>query len=279
MSIEPAAESASVLPPSESTEHRLQLPRDTAVESVIAMVRNVRPEASFNGGVLDLGEGSTLVADQGKRGRGRWTLHTVRDREDPSPEGLDDSHGYGRAFPEGLPFGEERRALDLAWSLGRRLFGAVVTDSGARLEPHPCHVRDLAVVSPYALAPESFAQLLAPLEPDAMLDEAPSELARIGYSAQIDADADGFIDITVGKAAPRTALAALSWADTACEYVITHHPLDEAEDGIEIPDPQVAESWTRIYRRIGMIAGLLVENLGGYVIDVEGFLVDPADLI
>ena len=45
------------------------------------------------------------------------------------------------------------------------------------------------------------------------------------------------------------------------------------------PATTVAERVLReAYRRIGRIAEALVETVGGYVTDPDGFLVDPADL-
>src|SRR5690625_6593385 len=86
------------------------------------MVGNVRPDAELReDGGIEIGDDARLLPDTSPRGAGRWTLDTPRERELPAPEGLGDSHGYGRAFPEGMPFGAERRALDLTWSLGRRL--------------------------------------------------------------------------------------------------------------------------------------------------------------
>ncbi|MDN5685967.1 MAG: hypothetical protein L0G94_04680 [Brachybacterium sp.] len=261
------------------TGHRLQLPRDTDPQDVLAMVRNVRPQARLGpDGVIDCGDDTRLVPDHSPRGAGRWTLDTPCEREDPMPEGMTDSHGYGRAFPEGVPFGAERRALDLVWSLGRRLYGAVVTDDGHRLEPHPFHVRDLTVVSPHALAPESFAQLLAPLEPEAELDQVPEGVSRPGYSATIDLDDGGHIEVRVARSSRPVALAELSWRDDAVDYELVHVPADEVEDAIESPDAETAERWSQIYRRIGLIAGLLTETVGGYIVDPEGFLVDPDHL-
>lgn len=267
------------------TEHRLQLPRGTAAADVLAMVRNVRPQAVLGeDGTIEIGDDTRLVPDPSPRGAGRWTIETPRVREDPLPEGLGDSHGYGKAFPEGLPFAAERRALDLVWSLSRRLYGAVVTDGGARLEPHPFHVRDLIVVSPHALAPESFAQLIAPLEPEAELDRVPSEVVRTGYSVTIPLTTPGSsvegdaIHVRVGRSTGHPALSALGWTDSAVDYELVHLPADEAELDLESPDAETAARWSHAYRRIGLIAGLLTETVGGYVVDLEGFLVDPADL-
>ncbi|ATG51129.1 hypothetical protein CFK38_05970 [Brachybacterium vulturis] len=262
------------------TSHRLQLPRDTDPAAVLTMVRNLHPEASTDAeGAIQLGDGLRLVPDGSPRGAGRWTLDTPRVREDPQPEGMGDSHGYGRAFPDGVPFGTERQGLDLAWSLGRRLYGAVVTDDGVRLEPHPFHIRDLTVVSPYALAPESLAELLGPLEPEAELDQVPEDAPRVGYSVTIPLPAGEEISLRVGRSSRPMALQALGWLEDAVDYELVHLPADPEEDAIESPESGTSERWQTVYRRIGMIAGLLTESVGGFVVDLEGFLVDPADLV
>ncbi|HEX7349562.1 hypothetical protein [Brachybacterium sp.] len=261
------------------THHRLQLPRDTDPADVLTMVRNVRPDAQEDeDGVIHLGDAQHLTPDRSPRGAGRWTLDTPREREDPLPEGMGDSHGYGRAFPDGIPFGLERQGLDLAWSLGRRLHGAVVTDGGARLEPHPFHLRDLTLVSPHALAPESLAELLGPLEPEAELDQVPEGAPRTGYSATIPLPRGEAISLRVGRSSRPTALRALGWLEDAVDYELVHLTADPEEDAVEAPDAETTERWELAYRRIGLIAGLLSETVGGYIVDVEGFLVDPADL-
>src|SRR5699024_3160088 len=135
------------------TTHRLQLPRDTAPADVLTLVGNVRPDAELReDGGIEIGDDARLLPDTSPRGAGRWTLDTPRDRELPAPEGLGASHGYGRAFPEGMPFGAGRRALDLARSLGRRPYVAVVADSGSRPAPRPLPVRDLTGAGCRALA-------------------------------------------------------------------------------------------------------------------------------
>lgn len=261
------------------TRHRLHLPRDTEPAAVLAMVRNVRPAAhEGTDGQLELGDGARLVPDRAARGTGRWILDTPRVREDPVPAGMADSHGFGRAFPEGLPFAAEREALDLVWSLARRLHGSVLTDDGARLAPHPFHVRDLTVVSPHALAPESLGELLAPLASGAELDEVPAATPRTGYSATLPLPAGDAISVRVGPSSRPTALAALDWLEHAVDYELVHLTADPEEDALETPDAAALERWRLAYERIGTIAGLLVGAVGGFVVDLEGFLVDPADL-
>jgi hypothetical protein len=261
------------------TSHRLQLPRDTDPAEVLTMIRNVRPSAHEDGdGVIDLGDEARLVPDRTPRGAGRWTLETPRDREDPVPAGMVDSHGYGRAFPDGMPFGVERESLDLAWALARRLYGAVVTDAHVRLEPHPYHVRDLTVTSPHALAPESLAQLLAPLEPEAELDRVPEDSSRTGYGLTAPLSGGDAIEVRVGRTARPVALTALEWLDEAVDYQLVHVTADPEEDAVETPDAATVERWQEAYRRIGLIAGLIAESVGGYVVDLDGLLVDPSDL-
>lgn len=272
----PASPSAA---PQPRAHHRLQLPRDTDPATVLMMVRNVRPEAHEDAdGIIELGDDLRLEPDRSPRGAGRWTLEAPLAREDPLPEGMGDSHGYGRAFPEGMPFGVERQGLDLAWSLGRRLYGAVVTDDGARLEPHPFHIRDLTVVSPHALAPESLAELLGPIEPEAELDQVPDDAPRSGYSLTIPLPAGEEISLQVGRSSRPTALRALGWLDDAVDYHLAHLTADPEEDAVESPDLETAARWELAYQRIGLIARLLTETVGGYVVDLEGFLVDPSDL-
>ena len=60
--------------------------------------------------------------------------------------------------------------------------------------------------------------------------------------------------------------------------VHVHVTADPEEDAIETPDAPTAERWQEAYRRIGVVAGLIAESVGGYVLDLDGLLVDPADL-
>lgn len=262
----------------ETAEHRLQLPRSTDPQDVLTMVRNVRPEARLEDGAILLGDGTRMVADEGRRGAGRWTLQAPISRETRDEGELPDARGYHRAFPEGVPSGSERDLLDLAWSLARRLDGAVVTADGIRLEPHPCSVRDLAVVSPYALAPESLIELLCAVEPTIVLDEVPEGVETAGYAATVDAQEAGLLIVEVSRSPRHTGLRELDWMDEAVEYVIRHEPVDDAEEDMDLPDPATAARWVEVYRRIGRLAAELHEAIGGYVLDAEGFLVDAEHL-
>lgn len=262
----------------ETTAHRLQLPRDTPTEAVLDMVRNVVPDAHLDDGDIVLGEDARLVPDAGARGAGRWTLTTPRVREPVPPDDLPDSHGYARAFPDGIPFARERQLLDLAWSLGRRLYGAVVTDAGERLEPHPFQIRDLTVTSPNALVADDLLELLVTAEPEVAIDAQPIEADTTGYSLTIPLGESGEIAVRVGPTSRPTALLEVPWLDDAVDYAVVHLPADETEDAVALPDPQMSERWAEAYSRVGRIAGLLVETVGGYVVDLEGLLVAPEHL-
>lgn len=258
--------------------HRLQLPRATEPEDVLLMVRSTRPAATLDGAVLEIGDGGRMIADQGPRGAGRWTLEAPAEREEASGEVLPDMHGYHRAFPDGAPMGAERGLLDLAWTLARRLGGAIVTADGHRLEPHPCHIRDLTVVSPYALAPESLLELIGGVEPGVRSDGVSEDVPRAGYSVIIDAAEAGEIIVQVSRTQRPTALRDASWLDDAVDYAIVHVPHDEDEDALDLPDPEVSQRWAEIHRRIGVIAAVIAEDLGGVVVDGEGVLVATGDL-
>lgn len=263
-------------PEAPQTTHRLQLPRSTRPEDIVAMIQNVRPQARLDGSVLDLGDGARMVQDADPRRAGRWTVEVPRVREDPAPEGMPDSHGYTTAFPDGLPFGVEREVLDLCWSLGRRLLGAVVTDSGTRLEPHPHSVRDLVVVSPHRVDPASLAELLEIVEPGiSVLGEPAEDAERYALTVPLGPDV---LEIRAGERSQPTALRRLPWIGESVDYEIVHVTADPQEDALVAPGAQVQARWAEAYVRIGRIAAVLAENVGGYVVDREGFLVALEDL-
>ena len=237
------------------------------------MVRNVRPEAT-------LGENGTIeLGDQVRPGTGSFAARRrTLDHGHPAGNGGAPARGHGRlprlrsGIPQGIPFGIEREALDLAWSLGRRLYGAVVTDAGVRLEPHPFQVRDLTVVSPHALAPESASPSCSPRSsPTLSSTRCRRKAARTGYSATIPLpEGEEYLPCGWGSAPAPAALSALDWVEDAVDYQLVHLTADPEEDAIEVPSTETAERWQLAYQRIGLIAGLLTESVGGYIVDLEG---------
>lgn len=259
-----------------TTTHRLQLPRATAPEALVTLIRNVQPEAELVDGRIHLSGGAVLVQDESPRGAGRWDLAVTpqRDTEPPVVEG--EAHGYDAAFPAGLPFGEEKAALDLMVAIARRLFGAVVTDSGTRLEPLPHGDRDLVVTSPHRVDVESLRDMLAVVLPEVELVSGDDTTATVLFASEVGPDS---IEIRLSPSIKPTALANQSWIDTAVDYDIVHLSGDDSEMDLDVPSDEVSARWADVYRQIGLVAGVLVENLGGYVTDRTGFLVDPKDLI
>jgi hypothetical protein len=83
-----------------------------------------------------------------------YALGAPIEREDPPLPGLDDRDGFARAFPHGLPWREEGRALQLLVAMSRRVHGAVRIAGGAGLiQPDPERAVDVIVHSPYWLDP------------------------------------------------------------------------------------------------------------------------------
>lgn len=100
-----------------------------------------------------------------------YALGAPIEREDPPFPGLDDRDGFARAFPHGLPWREEGRALQLLVAMARRLHGAVrVTGGGGLIQPDPERAVDVIVHSPYWLDPEVLLGVVQRALPTARLD-------------------------------------------------------------------------------------------------------------
>jgi hypothetical protein len=103
-----------------------------------------------------------------------WTvcycLHAPVEREDPPLESLDDRDGLGYAFPAGLPWRDEGRALELMAALARRVAGAVrVAGSPQLIQPDPDRAVDHVVHAPTWLDPEVLLGVVARDLPGARL--------------------------------------------------------------------------------------------------------------
>jgi hypothetical protein len=100
-----------------------------------------------------------------------YALGAPIEREDPPPPGLDDRDGFARAFPRGLPWREEGRALELLVALARRVQGAVRVAGGQGLiQPDPERAVDVIVHSPYWLDPDVLLGIVQRALPTARLD-------------------------------------------------------------------------------------------------------------
>lgn len=104
-----------------------------------------------------------------------WTVCYVLtcpvEREGPPFPGLDDRDGFASAFPDGLPWREEGRALQLLVSLARRTAGAVRTAGSLQLiQPDPTRAVDHAVHAPFWLQPDLLLGVVSRVLPDSHLD-------------------------------------------------------------------------------------------------------------
>jgi hypothetical protein len=100
-----------------------------------------------------------------------YALGAPIEREDPPLPGLDDRDGFARAFPRGLPWREEGRALQLLVAMARRVHGAVrVAGGGGLIQPDPERAVDVIVHSPYWLDPQVLLGVVQRALPSARLE-------------------------------------------------------------------------------------------------------------
>jgi hypothetical protein len=118
-----------------------------------------------------------------------YALGAPIEREDPPIPGLDDRDGFARAFPNGLPWREEGRALQLLVAIARRLGGAVRVTGGPMIQPDPGRAVDVVVHSPYWLDPDVLLGVVQRVLPTARLEidipdwNGPSDAAYSGALA------------------------------------------------------------------------------------------------
>jgi hypothetical protein len=100
-----------------------------------------------------------------------YALSAPIEREDPPLAGVDDRDGFAYAFPQGLPWREEGRALQLLVAMARRVGGAVRVAGGQGIiHPDPDRAVDLIVHSPYWLEPEVLLGVVQRVLPTAQLE-------------------------------------------------------------------------------------------------------------
>ncbi len=98
-----------------------------------------------------------------------YALEAPVEREDPPPAGLDDRDGFAHAFPDGMPWREEERALRLLVGIARRVHGAVRIRAGGLVHPDPDRAVDMVIHSPTWLDPRVVHGVVLQVLPDAVL--------------------------------------------------------------------------------------------------------------
>jgi hypothetical protein len=100
-----------------------------------------------------------------------YALGAPIEREDPPLPGLDDRDGFASAFPQGLPWREEGRTLQLLVAMARRMHGAVRIVGGSGLiQPDPDRAVDVIVHSPFWLDPDVLLGVVQRALPTARLE-------------------------------------------------------------------------------------------------------------
>jgi len=164
------------------SRHLLLLPTTVTPAEIGALIRSRVPDAALErDGEVRLGRHCRIhgpyeltMEDAVDAGVPMpWTLAYALDapieREDPPEPGHDDRDGFAFAFPDGLPWREEGRALHLLVGLARRLHGAVRVSGGALMLPDAERAVDVVIHSPTWLDPEVVHAIVARILPCAEL--------------------------------------------------------------------------------------------------------------
>lgn len=161
-----------------------------------------------------------------------WTLAYALDapieRDLPPAPGEDDRDGFAQAFPQGLPWREEARALHLMVGLARRLQGAVrIHGSGVLIQPDPQRAVDLLVHSPTWLDPQVVHGIVVRVVPGAELAVAGTDWGGPGSEVYAGTYTQGLDDPlspaeleALHAMADQADLAALRARDTIDAYAV-----------------------------------------------------------
>ncbi|GAB3241466.1 hypothetical protein [Kineosporia babensis] len=166
-----------------AARHLLLCPTTVDLEVVDTLVRDRIPHSDlYDSGEVQLGRHSQLTGpyqlsmeDAVDAGVPMpWTvcycLEAPVEREDPPLPGVDDRDGLAYAFPEGLPWRDEGRALQLMVSLARRIGGAVrVAGTLQLIQPDPDRAVDYVVHSKTWLEPDVLLGIVNREMPGAVL--------------------------------------------------------------------------------------------------------------
>ncbi len=166
-----------------AVRHLLLVPTTADLEAVDALFRDRLPNSDLSGaGEVAVGRHSRIsgpyelsMEDAVDAGVPMpWTvcycLEAPYEREDPPIPGIDDRDGFAYAFPDGLPWRDEGRALHLLVSAARRLNGAVrVAGSLEVIQPDPERAVDYVIHSPTWLQPDELLGIVMRELPGAVL--------------------------------------------------------------------------------------------------------------
>ncbi len=166
-----------------AAQHLLLVPTTMDVEAISALLQDRLPNSDLAGaGEVAFGRHSKLTGPYELSLEDAvdaavpmpWTvcycLEAPVEREGPPIPGIDDRDGFAYAFPEGMPWRDEGRALHLLVSLARRIGGAVrVAGSLELISPDPGRAVDYIVHSPTWLEPGVLLRVVSRELPGAVL--------------------------------------------------------------------------------------------------------------
>ena len=140
---------------------------------------------------------------------------------------------------------------------------------------------DLRVVSPYALSAEQALEVVQDIVRESRVDGSEQQSAAgLPYAIVMPIFPDADLRVRVEKYADDLpALAHVQWVkDAAVNYVVQFEPHGEC-GSFSHNDPAQVKKWREAYLGCSAIAKSMHQVVGGFVVDPEGFLIDPDDLM
>ncbi|MDT0166562.1 hypothetical protein Q9R32_13450 [Actinotalea sp. AC32] len=197
------------------------------------------------------------------------------------PPILGDPDGLGRAFPLGVPVGEEGEVLTWAVACARRLGGAVRTADGARttvLVPDPAAAVDLTVWAAAPLPVQAVVDVVAGVTgASARVERATASLGyrvTVGLGRDLGRDGTLVVEVASDDVVPPRVLE----VGTVVAHRVRWAPPDPVEAALERPSNGHRFARARVTSVVVAVARALLQGAGGLVTDAADLLVDPADL-
>ena len=229
-----------------------------------------------------------------------YRLEAPEQRGAAVPPELRGRGGLLDAFADGEPAGSEREMLELGLAMARRLGGAVRTSTGALLTPLPRP--DLLLYTEVWLHPDALVHVLAPHLPGVAVeaDGTPSSLtlpadavtgptlvADEGERRWLHAEADAYDAAALAEAHVTDSYGVIATDPDGTVWTVTV----EAAMGVPPALGGLLAAGAMLYEvrchptgptepsdaveRIDAATAALLDAVGGYVVDDDGFLVDP----
>lgn len=244
-----------------------------------ALAKNWYPDSTLSGNTIRLTPETTLVFNDLEKA---WEINAPTQRDSAPGLVVDDGFGLEAAFPDGSPIDEERDVLEFALGAVRRLGGALVTDTGHTLAPHPYMLPDLTVVSPYELSPEQALEVVRAIVPEARIagDEDADTPTASPYALSLPIFPNAELEVRVERLEHDIpSISHVTWVqDGAVSYTVLYQPHDESSAASTNPDKAQLKQWREAYLGCSAIAKALHTAAGGFVLDIDDFLVDPESL-